>query len=491
MGCGASAGPNDNAAEEKQITPQGNDGSEEEPILECRVLDADGDDGPQSPVAKLNLSQIHNKGWICEHYDVDKDMLYRGGATLVFKAWSNKTGKIHAVKRCEFRKPPEEKQTKSEFFVQSAQHKEEARLKISTKPTIEEEVALLHRMREHPNIIRLYETFSDVLNFFFVVELCEGGTLYDQIVDGDALLDEREASTVMRQTLRAVHFMHNHGVIHRDLRSEHVMLKHNGILRHCQIKVIDFSSAALFQPGQYFQDTDIGTPFYNSPQLIGPMSGQYTQVCDIYSCGVIMYVALLGFPGFLKNRPKTEERSRPSTPGVRGRQDNSGDSLDDTRKPWSPGGCWATPPPDMRLREQDMKGLPNESAFGFGPELQRSAHQRQTSKISPAPSRLKTKSSGDYVKERFVFSPIDVKTLTRDAQEFLGGLLHQLEERRWPITKALDHEWINRHAKQAWNKRSIRQPRQPPSNAPPSLRIKPESRSKEVDDDDMFYLDDT
>ena len=72
---------------------------------------------------------------------------------------------------------------------------------------------------DHPNIIKLFETFEDNRNIYLVMELCTGGELFDRIIELGHL-SEHQAAILMQQILRAIHYMHQNKVMHRDLKPE-------------------------------------------------------------------------------------------------------------------------------------------------------------------------------------------------------------------------------------------------------------------------------
>lgn len=131
------------------------------------------------------------------------------------------------------------------------------------------------------------------------MELCTGGELFDRIVEeaekrgeGHAF-DERGAATYMQQILGAMRYLHALEYVHRDIKPENFLLQDRR--PNAPIKVIDFGLAKKFKPGDAKMKTKAGTPYYVSPQVL---VGSYTEKCDIWSCGVIMYILLCGYPPF-------------------------------------------------------------------------------------------------------------------------------------------------------------------------------------------------
>jgi len=150
------------------------------------------------------------------------------------------------------------------------------------------------RMLDHPNIVRLIETFSDGQNVYLVLELCEGGELFDAIVDRGQF-PEREAAVCTQQMLRAVHYLHANGLVHRDLKAENWLLAEDKAPASTMLKLCDFGLACKISPGGRLQDR-VGTPYYVSPEVI---AGDYDVKSDMWSVGVVIHMMLCGAPPFV------------------------------------------------------------------------------------------------------------------------------------------------------------------------------------------------
>ena len=116
---------------------------------------------------------------------------------------------------------------------------------------------------DHPNIVRLFETFEDLTDFYLVMEYCSGGELFDRLIES-GVLTESMACTIMKQILAAVAYCHMHRVAHRDLKPENFLFLTDQ--PNSPMKLIDFGLAARFKPGQPMR-TRAGTPYYVSPQV--------------------------------------------------------------------------------------------------------------------------------------------------------------------------------------------------------------------------------
>eukprot|EP00441_Pelagodinium_beii_P018975 CAMPEP_0197659158 /NCGR_PEP_ID=MMETSP1338-20131121/46409_1 /TAXON_ID=43686 ORGANISM="Pelagodinium beii, Strain RCC1491" /NCGR_SAMPLE_ID=MMETSP1338 /ASSEMBLY_ACC=CAM_ASM_000754 /LENGTH=476 /DNA_ID=CAMNT_0043235939 /DNA_START=57 /DNA_END=1487 /DNA_ORIENTATION=+ len=155
---------------------------------------------------------------------------------------------------------------------------------------------------DHPNIVKLYEVFTDAKMYYLVMELCSGGELFDRIVaaaeesdgKGPPAFTERKAATYMCQIMGAMSYIHAKNMVHRDIKPENFLMQNAA--EDAQIKVIDFGLAKEFKIGSGdVMKTKAGTPYYVAPEVL---SGKYDEKCDVWSCGVICYILLCGYPPF-------------------------------------------------------------------------------------------------------------------------------------------------------------------------------------------------
>ena len=151
------------------------------------------------------------------------------------------------------------------------------------------EVEILKKL-VHPNIMQIFEFYEDKKNFYIITEFCEGGELFDKIVE-KGYLSESDAAWIMKQLLSAVNYIHSNHIVHRDLKPENILLdtKKDNI-----IKIIDWGTARFFDKSKKMNRIS-GTPYYIAPEVLAE---KYDEKCDIWSCGVIMYILLCGYPPF-------------------------------------------------------------------------------------------------------------------------------------------------------------------------------------------------
>mmetsp|Transcript_6332 Transcript_6332/g.6586 ORF Transcript_6332/g.6586 Transcript_6332/m.6586 type:complete len:535 (+) Transcript_6332:39-1643(+) len=147
---------------------------------------------------------------------------------------------------------------------------------------------------DHPNIVKVFEFYNTKEGYYIITEYCKGGELFDKILE-TAPIAEDAAAYMMYQILSAVFYCHNLNIIHRDLKPENILIeneeKETGYLN---IKVIDFGTAKIFDKNKSEKKV-IGSAYYIAPEVL---NSKYNEKCDIWSCGVIMYILLSGKPPF-------------------------------------------------------------------------------------------------------------------------------------------------------------------------------------------------
>jgi len=153
---------------------------------------------------------------------------------------------------------------------------------------------------DHPNIVRLLETFHDRVRgkFYLIMELCSGKEVFDRVSNA-GYLNEMRAARIVKQMLLAVKYLHERGIVHRDLKPENFLFASDA--EDAPLKLIDFGLATKLEKGQRLT-TDCGTPGYKAPQVLNK---NYNELCDVWSVGVIMFILLVGFPPFYSRDEET------------------------------------------------------------------------------------------------------------------------------------------------------------------------------------------
>ncbi|XP_060897943.1 NUAK family SNF1-like kinase 2 [Labrus mixtus] len=167
-------------------------------------------------------------------------------------------------------------------------------IKSIRKEKIKDEQDLVHIRREieimstlcHPHIITIYEVFENKDKIVIVMEYASRGDLYDYICDKRSI-SEREARHFFRQIVSAVHYCHQNGIVHRDLKLENILLDGNG-----NVKIADFGLSNLYRGDEYLQ-TFCGSPLYASPEIVNGRPYRGPEV-DTWSLGVLLYTMVHG-----------------------------------------------------------------------------------------------------------------------------------------------------------------------------------------------------
>jgi calcium-dependent protein kinase len=165
-----------------------------------------------------------------------------------------------------------------------------------TQETIEKTWILreveIFKSLDHPCVLRLYEFFESFDRYYLVMEYFEGGDLYSKITKMHKLAEDQVAD-IMQQVFSGVTYLHTKGIIHRDLKPENILLE-NKTEDDWSIKIIDFDTAVFLSLDSQIKGT-IGSLYYMAPEVF---DGFYCEKCDLWSCGVIMYILLSGNPPF-------------------------------------------------------------------------------------------------------------------------------------------------------------------------------------------------
>ncbi|CAH2070697.1 unnamed protein product [Thlaspi arvense] len=153
------------------------------------------------------------------------------------------------------------------------------------------EIQIMHHLSEHPNVVRIKGTYEDSVFVHIVMEVCEGGELFDRIVS-KGHFSEREAAKLIKTILGVVEACHSLGVMHRDLKPENFLFDSPN--DDAKLKATDFGLSVFYKPGQYLYDV-VGSPYYVAPEVLKKC---YGPEIDVWSAGVILYILLSGVPPF-------------------------------------------------------------------------------------------------------------------------------------------------------------------------------------------------
>jgi WD40 repeat protein/serine/threonine protein kinase len=178
---------------------------------------------------------------------------------------------------------------------------------------------------DHPNIVPIYEVGETDGRHFFSMRFMEGGTLTARMSAPKSRLSYKSAVQLLVKVCRAVHFAHQRGILHRDLKPGNILLSAEG--EPC---VSDFGLAKFMEGASQTTATGavLGSPSYMAPEQASGKPGQISTAVDVYSLGAILYEMLTGQPPFRADTPLAtlrqvveQEPKRPSTINLRADRD--------------------------------------------------------------------------------------------------------------------------------------------------------------------------
>ncbi|XP_030597167.1 SNF-related serine/threonine-protein kinase-like [Archocentrus centrarchus] len=148
------------------------------------------------------------------------------------------------------------------------------------------------KMVQHPNVVRLYEVIDTATKLYLILELGDGGDMYDCIMKHEGGLTEEVAKCYFAQIVHAISYCHRLHVVHRDLKPENVVFfEKQGV-----VKLTDFGFSNRFQPGKKL-NTSCGSLAYSAPEIL--LGDEYdAPAVDIWSLGVILFMLVCGQPPF-------------------------------------------------------------------------------------------------------------------------------------------------------------------------------------------------
>jgi len=207
-----------------------------------------------------------SKGRIEEYWDI-KEKLGQGSFGTVRKCIRKKDGLVAAVK----------------IIRKRDLNKKELK-------TLDREAEILTKAT-HPNCVLLYDIFDTKHHLYLVMEICEGGELFDAICENN--FTEKDAAKVVKQITEALIYLHEKGIVHRDLKPENLLYATKD---RKNIKLMDFGLAKALDNDDEALETRCGTLHYVAPEVLS--KNPYTHACDFWSLGVVLYVLLCGYLPF-------------------------------------------------------------------------------------------------------------------------------------------------------------------------------------------------
>ena len=207
---------------------------------------------------------------IFDQYELELIPFYHGVRSEIKKAVHKLTGKVRAVRIV-------------------------PKIKIDGEK-LRNEISILRHL-DHPNIVKIYEVFQDNENFYIVSELYNGKGLLTYLED-KGNVSEATATRIIRQVLLAFSYMHKHGIVHLNINPDNVIFENDQ--EDSKVKLLSFSSARIYRTDTPMSNY-IGTCEYAAPEMIDNL---YTDSVDIWSCGILLYVMLVGDVPFTGNNKK-------------------------------------------------------------------------------------------------------------------------------------------------------------------------------------------
>mmetsp|Transcript_14111 Transcript_14111/g.33514 ORF Transcript_14111/g.33514 Transcript_14111/m.33514 type:complete len:581 (+) Transcript_14111:1110-2852(+) len=211
----------------------------------------------------------------CKHVDGHPSQMYEMGKQIgsgtfgtVWQAKHTQTGQLHAIKSC-----PKKLIPSDELWA---------------------EIEIMKQL-DHPHIMRLYYTFEDEQCIFIASELCEGGELFNAMIEAGTL-NEQTAVHLFKQIMSAVSYIHMNMICHRDLKPENFLISKKCEIKDSKVKLIDFGTAKRFD--LHPLTTKVCTVHYVAPEVLKKSMEPYTEKVDVWSAGVVLFVMLAGTPPF-------------------------------------------------------------------------------------------------------------------------------------------------------------------------------------------------
>ena len=160
---------------------------------------------------------------------------------------------------------------------------------------ITDEIEILKNL-DHPDIVRIIESFNTKNSYILITEYCEGGELFDQVKNQ---LSETQIAVIFKQVLSGLAYLHSNNIVHRDLKLENILIHEIEKSKTTgedlfNIKIIDFGTARIFDKKRNPQSI-VGSSYYIAPEVLRQ---KYNKECDLWSVGVILYMFIVGHAPF-------------------------------------------------------------------------------------------------------------------------------------------------------------------------------------------------
>lgn len=178
---------------------------------------------------------------------------------------------------------------------------------------VQNEIEVMKKLSNVTRVARYIDAFEDHENYYIIQEWCKGGDLKTYLGQHKNLFSENFVASVLRGTLRGLHHVHDHGIVHRDIKTSNIMFSDR--TEDSEIKIIDFGAAVIIDPHKATDVFDtykvgiVGTPWFLSPEAL---CNRVTYASDLWSVGIMTYHMLSGVVPFNDK----DNLTKPSTYGV-------------------------------------------------------------------------------------------------------------------------------------------------------------------------------
>ena len=209
------------------------------------------------------------KDSLTDYYSIVK-IIGEGGFGKVYEVKNKKTSEVFACKKV-------------------------SKVNLIDLEKFKNEISIMSKA-DHPNIVKLYEIYESNRSLYLIMELCKGGELLTKITERaqkKKMYSEKDAAEIFQQIMSGIEYCHNHGVCHRDLKPENILYLNDDNEKNNPLKIIDFGLSKHFKVHKL--SSRVGSVHYVSPEVL---EQNYTEKCDIWSGGVLLYLLLSGYVPF-------------------------------------------------------------------------------------------------------------------------------------------------------------------------------------------------
>ncbi|XP_050411025.1 myosin light chain kinase, smooth muscle isoform X2 [Patella vulgata] len=223
--------------------------------------------GVEEPPFECRNVVIKKDKWVTRDYNVMDTMLGRGKFGEVKQCKERESGRMLAAKFIDMNGPQDKKDILNEVEIMKS--------------------------LQHPRLLQLYDAYEKKNSFCLVLELIEGGELFERVINDDFILTEKACVMFLRQICEGAAFMHSQNILHLDMKPENILcLSREGN----RIKIIDFGLARKYNPKEDLRVL-FGTPEFVAPEVVN--FDPINTASDMWSVGVICYVLLSGLSPFM------------------------------------------------------------------------------------------------------------------------------------------------------------------------------------------------